>query len=180
MNPLRMPFSRWLLAVALVAGLWGFSHFHDDLKEFATYLVNTWGDPALFTLTLLADGIIQPIPPDVFVFGSAFGGERPLQAALVAGVASACGGLLGWAIGLRVGPWRFRRWFGNELLRTGCRIFRRYGCMVIVVGAVTPVPFSATCWIAGIHRLSPVIVFVTSLVCRVPRFLLAGWLGSVS
>lgn len=180
MKPLRIPHSRWLLAAGLIAGFWVFGHFHDDLKAFATYLVNVWGDPALFLLTVLADGIIQPVPPDVFVFGSAFGGERPLQVALVAGVASACGGLLGWAFGRRVGPWRFRRWFGNDLLRAGCRIFRRYGCMIVVVGAVTPVPYSATCWIAGILRLSPVIIFLTSLVCRIPRFLLVGWIGSIS
>jgi membrane protein YqaA with SNARE-associated domain len=157
-----------------------FISFHDELKEGTQSLVDRFGYPALFLLTLLADTVIQPVPPDVFVFGSGFGGANPVSAGAIAGIASSLGGLCGYFLGRWLGPWRFSRLFGRRLLRLAGNIYRKYGWLAIVVGAITPVPFSAVCWVGGIFRISPMIVLITGLLSRVPRFIFVGWIGAIS
>jgi membrane protein YqaA with SNARE-associated domain len=169
---------RSLLMLAIMIGvflsLWA---YHDQIKGWATLFVETYGMPALFILTWIADTTFQPIPPDVFVFGSTFGGANVLLASVIAGVASSCGGVTGYYIGRCVGPKRFRKLFGDKLMRKGREIFDKYGIYAIGVAALTPLPYSGTCWVAGIYKMSPIVVFLTSVVGRILRYIFVGWIG---
>jgi membrane protein YqaA with SNARE-associated domain len=167
-----------LMFLGVVIGIFvAFGTYHDTIKTWATVLVESYGMPALFALTWIADTTFQPIPPDVFVFGSTFGGADVWLASIVAGIASACGGTSGYYIGRCIGPMRFRRLFGNKLLRTGRKIFHKYGVYAITIAALTPLPYSGTCWIAGIYKMSPVVVFLASVIGRILRYIVVGWLG---
>lgn len=172
---------QWLRSVLMAAvmlsiffGLWA---YHDPIKGWATLFVETYGMPALFALTWIADTTFQPIPPDVFVFGSTFGGANVLLASAIAGVASSCGGVTGYYIGRCVGAARFRRLFGDKLMKKGREIFDKYGMYAIGVAALTPLPYSGTCWVAGIYRMSPIVVFLTSVAGRILRYIFVGWIG---
>ncbi len=167
-----------LLVLGVMIGIFiGFGTYHDEIKSWAGIFVEDYGMPALFLLTWIADTTFQPIPPDIFVFGSTFGGADIWRASVVAGVASACGGTSGYFIGRCIGPLRFRRLFGNKLLITGRKIFHKYGIYAITVAALTPLPYSGTCWIAGIYKMSPIAVFLTSMIGRILRYIVVGWLG---
>lgn len=142
-------------------------------KEF----VNQWGYVALFFLTWASDVIIQPIPADFFVFGSNFGGQdRLLTTALVAGSSSALGGSTGYFLGKLFGPWRFRRIFGSKIMRGGRNLFKNHGGLAIFVAGITPIPYSAVCWIGGIYNMSLWSVIVNSVISRTIRYLVVGWL----
>ncbi len=154
--------------------------FHDELQAWATAGVARFGLPLLFVLVWAADFVVQPIPPDLFVFATGFGGADVWATALVGGVASTVGGMTGYIAGRLLGPRRFCRLFGRALLRSGRTVFRRYGGWAIFVAAVSPVPYSGACWIAGISGTNPAVVFITSLLSRTGRYLVMAWWGHMS
>lgn len=171
--------SAFALIIGTIAIFLLFFYFRAPIKDFAKSTVETFGYPALLTFCWIADAIIQPIPGDVVVFGTAFGGANIWTTALIAGVASACGGTTGYFVGKLFGPWRFRRIFGSRLLRAGRDLFRDHGSLAIFVAGVSPIPYSATCWIGGIYNMSLTKVIIASLISRTLRFLAVAWFGSV-
>lgn len=171
--------SAFALLALLVVVFILFGVYRAQIKVFARNAVENFGLPALLLLTWLSDVIIQPIPADVFVFGSTFGGGNLLAVALVAGNASAVGGMTGFFLGRWFGPWRFRQVFGRQLLRRGRNLFKNYGALAVFVSGVTPIPYSACCWVAGIYNMSAVHLFFASVVSRTLRYIFIGWLGQI-
>ncbi len=171
--------ARWMAGPALVLALGALWYWHDPIKVAAQQAVERYGLPALFVLTWLSDAIIQPIPADVYVFGTGFGGGHIYWTALVAGVASSLGGVSGFYIGKLIGPWRFKRIFGGKLLRGGRILFKEYGWWAIFVSGITPIPYSAVCYVGGIYQMPVLDVLVPSLIGRTGRYLLFAWLGSL-
>ena len=151
-------------------------YYRSDVQEWAKTFVNNFGYPALFFLTWACDVIIQPIPADFLVFGSNFGGNSLWVTALVAGSSSAFGGSTGYCLGKWFGPWRFRRIFGSKILRSGRDIFRKHGFFAVFVAGVTPIPYSAVCWIGGIYSTPLWQVVVASVISRTFRYLIIGWI----
>jgi len=152
-------------------------HYRTPIKLMATHAVENFGYPALFLLCWAADVIIQPIPADVIVFGTAFGGADIWKTAIIAGFSSGFGGMTGYFIGKFFGPWRFRRIFGSKLLRKGRDLFRDHGALAIFVAGITPVPYSAVCWIGGIYKMSLTKVILASWISRTLRYLGIAWLA---
>ncbi len=166
-----------MLAMTVIVFLL-FYIYRVQVKFYAKEAVETFGYPALFVLCLAADAIIQPIPPDVWVFGTAFGGADIFKTALVAGVSSSLGGVTGYFMGKFFGPWRFRRVFGSKLLRGGRNLFRDHGALAIFVAGVSPIPYSATCWVGGIYNMSLYKVFIASIISRCLRYLGVAWFAN--
>ncbi|EKD83234.1 MAG: hypothetical protein ACD_39C00800G0001, partial [uncultured bacterium] len=114
-----------LSVILLLVGMFLLFYFYrSPIKVFAKESVENYGFPALFVVCWLADALIQPVPPDAVVFGTAFGGASIWKTAFVAGAASAFGGTTGYLLGRIFGPWRFRRLFGSKYLRLGRDLFR--------------------------------------------------------
>ncbi len=149
--------------------------YRSDLKDWTIAFVNHFGYPALFVLTWACDVLIQPIPADFLVFGSNFGGNPLWETAIVAGSSSAFGGTTGYFLGKWFGPWRFRRIFGSKVLRSGRNLFKKHGFFAIFVAGVTPIPYSAVCWIGGIYSSPLHEVIIASVISRTLRYLLVGW-----
>ena len=166
-----------VLVCILVAGLFFLLfHYRADVKEWAMTFVNHFGYPALFLLTWASDVIVQPIPADFFVFGSNFGGNSLFVTALVAGSSSAFGGSTGYYLGKWFGPWRFRRIFGSKILRAGRDLFKKHGFFAIFFAGVSPIPYSAVCWIGGIYNTPLWEVIVASVISRTIRYLVVGYI----
>lgn len=161
-----------------IAALFGiFYQYRDAIKLTAENAVNHFGYPALFLICWAADVIIQPIPADVIVFGSAFGGADLWKTSLIAGLSSGMGGMTGYFLGRLYGPWRFRRIFGSKMLRKGRDLFRDHGALAIFVAGVSPIPYSAVCWIGGIYNMSLVKVVAASWISRTLRYVVVAYLG---
>ncbi len=169
-----------VLLLLLIVGVFFVLYFYRaPVKAFAKESVELYGYPALFAFCWLADAVIQPIPPDVVVFGTAFGGANIWKTSVAAGIASALGGTTGYFIGKYFGPWRFRRFFGSKLLRAGRDLFRDHGSLAIFVAGVSPIPYSAVCWIGGIYNMPLGKVIIASLISRLPRFMVVAWLADL-
>ena len=168
--------SSFLVCVLIALLFFLLLKYRSDLKDWAMTFVNTFGYPALFVLTWAADVIIQPIPADFLVFGSNFGGNPVWETAIVAGSSSAFGGATGYFLGKWFGPWRFRRIFGSKILRSGRDLFRKHGFLAIFVAGVTPIPYSAVCWIGGIYSSPLWEVVVASVISRTIRYIVVGWI----
>lgn len=167
-----------LLILFGIAIFISFYKWRDNVKIFAQNFVEEFGYPALFLLTWLSDAIIQPIPADVFVFGTSFGGAHILTTAIVAGVASALGGITGYIIGYLIGAKQLKKFISKDYLKKGRYLFHVYGWWTIFISAVTPIPYSVTCYIGGIYKMPVMNVLVPSLIARTLRYLLFAWLGS--
>jgi membrane protein YqaA with SNARE-associated domain len=157
-----------------------FWFYYSEIREVARHAVENYGYPALFILTWLTDAFIQPLPADVFVFASTFGGAPMLLTAFVAGLASSLGGFTGFYIGRMIGARRFARYFGRDTLRTGRRLFRQYGSLAIFISGVSPIPYSAVCYMGGIFNMSIWRLFLASIASRTARYIFMGWLGNMA
>jgi membrane protein YqaA with SNARE-associated domain len=171
--------SAYALLIGVSALFLIFYKYRDPIKLAATHAVNSFGYPALFFLCWAADVIIQPIPADVIVFGSAFGGADLVKTAFIAGLSSGMGGMTGYYLGRWYGPWRFRKIFGSKMLRKGRNLFRDHGALAIFVAGVSPIPYSAVCWIGGIYNMSLLKVVLASWVSRTLRYLVVAYLGYI-
>ena len=172
-------YSAFAFLLGLVALFFVFLHYRGPIKLMAKDAVENFGYPALFLLCWAADVIIQPIPADVIVFGTAFGGANIWRTSLIAGFSSGFGGATGYFIGRFFGPWRFRRLFGPKMLRMGRDLFRDHGALAIFVAGVTPVPYSAVCWIGGIYKMSLTKVILASWISRTLRYFVVAWLANL-
>ncbi len=171
--------SALLILLGVVVLFLVFYFYRIPIKYYAKYAVETFGYPALFFFCWAADVIIQPIPADVVVFGTAFGGADIYTTALIAGFSSAFGGATGYFIGKLYGPWRFRRIFGSKLLRKGRDLFRDHGSLAIFIAGVSPIPYSAVCWIGGIYNMSLAKVIIASWISRTLRYLAVAWFANM-
>lgn len=173
-------YSAYGLIVGLITLFLLFYKYRDIIKHAAENAVNNFGYPALFLICWAADVIIQPIPADVIVFGTTFGGADIWKTAFIAGLSSGMGGMTGYFLGRWFGPWRFRRIFGPMMLRKGRDLFRDHGALAIFVAGITPIPYSAVCWIGGIYNMSLVKVVLASWISRTLRYIIVAWLGQLA
>ncbi|HEX5172467.1 MAG TPA: VTT domain-containing protein [Cyclobacteriaceae bacterium] len=84
-------------------------------------------------------------------------------------------GIMGYYIGKRFSNTGFFRGLHERYLEQYDKQLRRYGGYLVFVGAVTPLPFSAMCMLAGsIHFNFK--EFLLICVTRVVRFAVYGWM----
>ena len=159
-----------ILVLGVLVGLGG-AYLEAHLVTVSEWVTERLGVAGLLMGVALADTIISPLPPDLFLVVIAKGRLAESWAWIVplVGLASACGGFAGSFIGRALGA----RWLGpraQRLLREHRPVVHRYGGWALAMGAVTPIPFSVTCWIAGMANMKPKLI---GAVCalRIPRFL---------
>lgn len=116
-----------------------------------------------------SDAFTSPIPPQAYVVAALAGKSSPPLTIAVGCAASVVAGAVAYQIG-RV----FRRVprLQQALDRTRHRVdelFVRWGPWAIVVSVVSPIPYSALCYLCGMARM-PARLFVALLALRVPRF----------
>ncbi len=151
----------------------------DYFKSQSSYFISMYGLAGIMIIVFIMDVIIQPFSPDVVVFGSSLISENLFSIALVAGAASVIAGTIGHLIGKKIGTPGFIHLFGDKHVKKGERLFHRWGPLAIIFGALSPVPFSAICWLSGIYRMNVWIVVLFSIITRIPRFIVFAYLGSI-
>lgn len=128
----------------------------------------------IFTLSELIFGII---PPELFMYVyklnkitlSNYIVDLSALTAISYGA-----GIVGYYIGRTFSKTAVFRRFRAAYLRSYQHQLRKYGGYIIFVGAVTPVPFSAMCMLAGSVNF-PLKSFLLISITRVLRFAFYGW-----
>lgn len=162
-----------ILIIAIAMGVLGF-WFDAELTLCTNWVAEHIGFAGLCLIMLITDTLVTPFPPDILliVIAKSELAERWYLYVVILGIVSVCAGMLGWGIGRWLGHIDFVR---NRLGQFNGRqsdFIRRYGFWGIVLGATTPLPYSVTCWTAGIIGLRWTTVFAASVLFRIPRLIL--------
>ncbi|MEZ4226880.1 MAG: VTT domain-containing protein [Polyangiaceae bacterium] len=162
-----------LLTLALLVAAVGYAsvHYEAEMLAAASWVHDWIGFPGLMAILFMSDAVITPIPPDALLVVISKSELHENWAWLIAftGCLSALAGCAGWALGRSAGRTRAARWL---LRRRGQRVqalVQRHGKWAVALGAVTPIPFSITCWFAGIFEMR-FRTFAPMTLLRLPRF----------
>jgi membrane protein YqaA with SNARE-associated domain len=148
-------------------------------EHFLTHINTIQSNPFLFYgIFTLSEIIFGIIPPEffmlVYVFNHVPLSEYVLNLSILT-IISYFAGVLGFYIGKNFSKTAaFAKIELKYLSRYGRQI-RRFGGYLVFVGAVTPIPFSATCMLAGSVNFS-FKTFLLICIARILRFAVYGWM----
>jgi len=141
-------------------------------------VVASYGLFGVFILSFIMDVIIQPLSPDLVVFGTTLLRNQPFTVALAAGLGSVLAGTTDYYFGRKYGTRSVSRYISKKTMQKGNTLFARWGTLAVIVGALSPIPYSAICYLAGTYRMNLKVFLFTSLATRIPRFLFFAFLAS--
>lgn len=147
----------------------------DEMEAIAEAWVAATGLPGMFVAIATLDSVPTPIPPDVFTGFGLVGGLDFWAVAATASAASVVGGSVAWSIARWFSG---TGWFQRFISGRGAGAYalvKRYGTVALVLGAVSPLPFSLTCYAAGALRM-PYSRFFAVALLRAPRMTFYLWL----
>lgn len=156
-----------LFAIVVALGL----AFKDPIEQFARGLIDTYGYFGIALGIFAADCFTAPIPPDFYLMVGATGGADPWIVIAVGSIASITGGMGAYSIGRVFAKGFLRRHF-QGMQREGARLLNRLGVVAVIVAALTPVPFSVVCVVAGSAQMR-FRLFCAAILFRIPR--IAGY-----
>ncbi len=164
----------WQLVIGVVAIIVLFAvlgyFVQEPVEAFAKAWVNATGLVGLFAATVVLDSVPAPIPPDVFMGFALLGGKTLWEASLVTGAASVLGGNLAWLLGRRSASIAWVRRLLDGKGKQSAYLVQRNARLAIVLGALTPLPFSVSCIAGGAVGMPWVQLFPLTLL-RIPRMI---------
>lgn len=166
-----------LVAFAIAMSVLGYL-FEDELTVGTNWIVERIGFLGLCLILLVTDTLVMPFTPDILlvvIAKSPLAEQWPIYV-LILGTISSFAGLMGWGIGRWLGHFEFVQRIFGEFKEDHREFIRRYGFWAVAIGSITPLPFSMTCWTAGVMGLRAMTVLLAALIFRVPRFFLFYWL----
>lgn len=133
---------------------------------------------ALFSIFFTSEVFFGLVPPEIFMLVWILD-RVPLHQYVInlsiLTVISYLSGLIGYFIGTNFSRLPFLRGIYERYLLNYGNQFKLYSGFLVFVAAVTPVPFSATCMLAGYVKYS-FRWFLVITIFRIIRFALYGWM----
>ena len=150
------------------------------VNKILDYSAKPWYAWVVFVMTIF-ESIFLFIPPEVFMTPAIVSDKKravPITAA--AAIGSIVGGAIAYMIGLwlfdTVGIWLIQHVASMEKFELTQSLFNQYGILIIILTAVTPIPYKVLAICAGFLQY-PVLVFLgVSAIFRTGRFALIGFL----
>ncbi len=141
--------------------------------------INNIGDrmPLLLGIFTVSEIIFGIIPPELFMLiwqSKGVLSEYVINLSYLT-LISYGAGVLGYYIGRYFSRTRLYQRISDRYLKQYDQKLKTYGIYLVLVGAVTPVPFSATCMLAGSVNI-PVRSFLIVCISRILRFAVYGWM----
>ena len=133
----------------------------------------------VFLLTI-CESIFLFIPPEVFMTPPIIANKkRAIPITIAASLGSIVGGALAYMIGMwlydSVGIWLIETFSNPELIETTIKpMFSKYGIMIIVLTAVTPIPYKLLAIWLGFIGYPMWIFLLLSALFRTGRFAIVG------
>lgn len=164
----------WVLAIlAIVFGLKKLNLF-----DYETFLLPLYDRPLLIYLVFfVSEVVVGIIPPEFFMLWALHNHSfaQYMQIVLLLASLSYLAGLIAYFTGRYLNTRRFFRFFRRRFLKKLERLFYQYGMPLIIVSALTPVPFSATSMLVGSSRY-PLKKYLLYSLSRYLRFVLYGYI----
>jgi membrane protein YqaA with SNARE-associated domain len=149
------------------------SQFRPELDAVTASVFNAVGLSGLIGIIFIADTLIAPFPPDTVLILIAASPHHANWLWLIPliGLVSSFAGCVGYSLGLYFSRKKWaNKWLEPIRVKSQDMVLR-YGSWAIVLGALTPVPFSVTVWTAGLLHLPFRHVWKPCLL-RVPRYVI--------
>ncbi len=130
----------------------------------------------IYTIFLLSEIIIGIIPPELFMIWAAERNDLLINYVFVVialSVVSYFAGVLGYMVGRYLSNTTFYRYVRKRFLRRTAEHFATFGPLLIIVAALTPVPFSGVAMLVGAVRI-PSRKYLLFSLSRILRFLIYG------
>lgn len=149
--------------VAVLAHFW-----LDEFKTLAQGTIESLGMPGVLFGLWLTDTFTFPIPTDMYL-AVAVGAQSPVIPTIIAiCIVSMIAGNCGYFVGPQITKIGFVRRRVEAFRPRGEKLFARWGVGAVAIGALTPLPYSIICWIAGIYKM-PYKKFFWATFFRIPR-----------
>jgi len=131
-------------------------------------------------LTLL-DSIFLFVPPEIFMTPPIVANKkRAVPVVIAASIGSLVGGAITYAIGFwlyrSVGIWLIDHFASQAQFAAAQGLFNKYGLLIIIISAVTPVPYKLMALAAGFVGFNPILFLGVSSIFRTGRFAIFGYL----
>ncbi len=161
-----------LAFLALVMALGAYAR--EYLEPAGVWVSRQFGLPGMALGTFLADAFHFPVPPQFYIFAAVTGGQPWLGPFFAICFGSLCGGVASFVIAQRFSSTAWvRRWAGG-FQEEGEQVLAKHGRLAVLLGSVSPLPFSSQCLLAGLCQASPRLVLLI-LLLRIPRLLFFFW-----
>lgn len=150
------------------------------VNKILDYSAKPWYAWVVFVMTIF-ESIFLFIPPEVFMTPAIVSDKkRAFPITMAASIGSIIGGAIAYMIGLwlfdTVGIWLIQHVASMEKFELTQSLFNQYGILIIILTAVTPIPYKVLAICAGFLQY-PVLVFLgVSAIFRTGRFALIGFL----
>lgn len=150
----------------------------EDIKVYQKE-INDIGDrlPLLLGIFTVSEVVFGIIPPELFMLiwqSKGILSEYVVNLTYLTMISYAAG-VLGYYIGRYFSKTSLYQRINDRYLKQYDRQLKKFGIYIVLVGAVTPVPFSATCMLAGSVNL-PIRDFLLICISRILRFAVYGWM----
>jgi membrane protein YqaA with SNARE-associated domain len=150
----------------------------EDIKVYQKE-INEIGDrmPLLLGIFTVSEIVFGIIPPELFMLiwqSKGILSEYILNLGYLTMISYGAG-IIGYYIGHFFSKTAIYQRISNRYLKQYDRQLKKFGIYIVLVGAVTPVPFSATCMLAGSVNL-PIKNFLLVCISRILRFAVYGWM----
>jgi len=146
--------------------------FRVQLEAAGTWIVDWLGYPGIGLGIMASDMLTLPIPPDAYLAAAVVAGLDPLTTIIWGSAGSILGGIGAYYLGRLLGRTAFAQRLVEPFRERGTHFINRLGVTAVIIAALTPIPFSIVCTLAGMlgmesRRLIPATLF------RIPR--IAGY-----
>jgi membrane protein YqaA with SNARE-associated domain len=134
--------------------------------------------PLTFSIYTLSEIVFGILPPELFMLIWISSKVTVIEYAInlvYLTLISYGAGVLGYFIGKYFSKTSLYKRIGEKYIKPYEGQLKRFGGYLVFVGAVTPVPFSATCMLAGSINY-PFKTFLLICITRILRFAVYGWL----
>jgi len=171
----------------LIRGLIGFLVIITLFILFEEYIVEVFEEhknlirantPLMYSIYTLSEIVFGILPPELFMLiwisSKVSLVEYCINLTYLALISYAAG-VLGYFIGKYFSKTSLYKRIGEKYIKPYEGQLKRFGGYLVFVGAVTPVPFSATCMLAGSINY-PFKTFLLICITRVLRFAIYGWM----
>ncbi len=151
------------------------------IKKYFNVNFNAWLaaiKPSLvYIIFLLSEVIIGIIPPEIFMIWALRNGDITEYIAIIAAFSflSYLAGISGYFIGRYLNTTLLYRFLRRKFLSKSEKLLNIYGLYLIIVAAVTPLPFSGVSMLVGSVRY-PFNRYVIYSLTRFGRFAVYSWL----
>lgn len=177
-----MPYKRkiikiigYLLIIAIIAVFAYTILYYQYIKTELEYEIQTYGPIGLVIAGFIVDTVGGPLGPEVPVIAGLLTGIKVPTVIYMTIVGSAIASLLVYCIGYAFGEYGALNYISKAKYEKWRRFFIRRRKIVLVLGALTPVPYVTVCLIAGVFKVHVSEFILLAIGARIVRIIGAAY-----